>query len=63
MLAPNVGNVVIDRERDIHYTVVAYRALTETELMFVVRQFLSSRKRSPKKGSRFEIVTSIGARD
>lgn len=63
MQMPNVSNVIKDSERNIVYDVVAYRELTRQELVHAVRQFMSMQKRKPKKGTRYRIITMIGARD
>lgn len=63
MEGPNVLSVLTDQTRNVRYEVQAYRALTEQELVFAVRYYLSHCKRKPKKGSVVRIVSIIGAND
>lgn len=62
---PAVKNVLVDEENDVRYEVLAYRALSEEELLFAVRYSLASGrpKRKPKCGSVVRLVTLIGHGD
>lgn len=60
MQAPNIKNTLIDPERNITYHVMAYRKLSERELLQAVRYSVSQLKRKPKKGSVNTIITVIG---
>jgi len=61
MTSPTFLNVLRDPTRDITYRVLAYRALTHSELRVAVALYLRSRKnKQPKAGSTVEIVSVIG---
>ncbi len=65
MQMPNVRNVLRDEENNIEYEVLAYRRLTEHELIAYVRMGLSMRKnkRKLKRGTRIQFTTIIGQSD
>lgn len=63
MEGPNVRNVLTDERRGVRYEVLAYRALTEDELIMSVRFALSQMRRKPKRGQTVTVVSVIGARD
>jgi hypothetical protein len=58
---PKVNNQAYDSERDITYEVYAYRKLSEQELIHAVAVFVRSQKGKPKRGTRYQIMTMIGA--
>jgi len=60
MEMPNVDNVILDRERNIHYHVLAYRRLTPSEMSAAVRVCLAQKKGRLKKNSTVTIVSLIG---
>lgn len=63
MERPRIEHEIRDPERNITYIVVAYRTLTQQEVVFAVRAFLTRTRRKPKKNSRIEILTVFGATD
>ena len=63
MESPNVLNVLSDPTKNIRYEVMAYRSLTEQELLFAVRTAISMMKKKPKKNSTYRFVSIIGLRD
>jgi hypothetical protein len=63
MEAPNVSNVLTDPTKNIRYEVMAYRALSEQELLQAVRVAVSMMKKKPKKNTTYRFVTIIGLRD
>lgn len=61
MEMPKVRNVLNDERAGVRYEVLAYRRLTEGELLTAVRFFLSQRKaKRPKRGTVVTIVSIIG---
>ncbi len=58
MDAPAVSNTLRDNERNVTYTVYAYRALTRDELLHAVAAYLRGR-RQPRNAT-VEIRTTIG---
>jgi hypothetical protein len=60
MESPNVLNVLVDEARKIRYEVVAYRTLSQAELVQAVRVGLSMTKRKPKKNSTIRFITMLG---
>jgi hypothetical protein len=63
MTIPTVSNLAFDKEKNIEYDVVAFRKLTEAELIQAVRTGISLMKKKPKKNSRYKFITVIGHRD
>lgn len=63
MTLPKVSNLLVDKATSIEYDVVAFRKLTDVELVRAVRVGVSLMRRKPKKNSRYTFITSIGARD
>ncbi len=64
MQVPNVSNIAKDNERNITFNVLAYRKLTEPELLRAIRYFQSTKQgRKLKKNTAYTIVSIIGARD
>lgn len=59
-IAPDVDNVIVDRERNIEYHVVAYRKLTVSEMKMAVAVYRGQAKRLAKKNCRVTIHTIIG---
>ena len=62
---PHVENVLVDTGRNVTYRVLAYRTLSEDELVQAVRFYLAHKKgkRPPRKNSTIAIMTIIGIRD
>jgi len=60
MDTPNIINKLIDHQDGVTYKVIAYRKLTEKELIFAVRHHLANRKGKPKKGTIVTIYSIIG---
>lgn len=60
MEMPSVVTEAYDEARNIRYEVVAYRKLTDQEVVFAIRQALAGMKRKPKKNSTCRLVTIIG---
>lgn len=64
MQPPNVRNVMLDKERGVRYEILAYRKLTQAEMLEAVaslwRQLRKKRLKLPKKGDTFVIQTIIG---
>jgi len=60
MKTPDVDNVFVDRERNVEYHVMAYRAITPREMRMAIRVFHSQQRRHPKKNSRVTIVSING---
>lgn len=59
--APNVVNELNDPTAGVKYKVMAYRALTKTELLQAAAMYLRQRKgKKPKRGSEVTIITIIG---
>jgi len=64
MQMPNVSNVAKDDERNITFNVLAYRKLSESELLRAIRYFRSTKQgRKLKKNTTYTILSTIGARD
>jgi hypothetical protein len=63
MEMPNVCNVLHDSVKNIRYELMAYRTLSEAELVQHVRYYLANAKKKPKKNSCVTIVTIIGFND
>ena len=62
MKAPSISNVVRDEKRNITINVMAYRKLSERELVQSVRYFRSTKQgRRLKKNSTYTIMSIIGA--
>jgi len=63
MELPNVETVLRQRDQNITYRVIAYRVLTEAELLAAVAAFRSAKKGRVKKNATYQIITSIGAKE
>ena len=64
MKMPDVSNIAKDEERNITFNVVAYRRLSEAELVRSIRYFRSTKQgRKFQNNSTYRIVSIIGARD
>ena len=62
MKMPDVSNVATDSTRNITFNVMAYRALSKSELTAAVRYFRSTKAgRKLKSNSTYTIVTTFGA--
>ena len=61
MEAPSVVSKIVDRQAGTVYRVLAYRRLTDEELVISVRHFRASKQgRKVKPGSEVTIVSIIG---
>jgi hypothetical protein len=60
---PDIKHTVRDEENQITYHVMAYRQMSQSEVLFAVRYHASTLKRKPKRGTTFTILTVIGACD
>ena len=60
MDVPDVCNVLHDQTKNIRYELMAYRQLSEAEVVQYVRHYLANAKKKPKKNSCVRIVTIIG---
>lgn len=60
---PTVCNVLHDSTKNIRYELMAYRTLSEAELVQHVRYYITHAKKKPKKNSRVRIITIIGFND
>ena len=58
---PNVKTRLRDTDRNILYTVYAYRELTQAEMVQAVRHYLATQKKKPKPGTEVKIITIHGA--
>jgi len=64
MQFPNVSNLAKDEERNITFNVMAYRKLTESELVMAIRVFRSTKQgRKLKKNTTYTIISVIGCND
>ena len=64
MQIPDVSNIAKDEKRNITFNVMAYRKLTEAELVQAIRYFRSTKQgRKLKNNSTYTIVSIIGGRD
>lgn len=57
---PSVENKVIDKARGVTYRVLAYRALSATELRMAVAAYHSPKRKALKHGAVVTIVTVLG---
>lgn len=60
MEMPTVVTEAIDEARNIQYQVVAYRKLSQGEVVLAIRHALANMKRKPKKNAVCRLVTIIG---
>jgi hypothetical protein len=63
MKMPGVRNTWADKANDAVYRVMAYRALTEDEMVAAVERYYAQRKgqrRNREKGKEITVVTAIG---
>jgi hypothetical protein len=63
MKAPDVVSTIVDHDRNITYQVLAYRSLTQTELVQAVRLFHAQKKRAKVKPGTTVIIRSIIGHD
>lgn len=64
MELPTIRNVLVDQGRGVRFEVLAYRRLSEGELLRAVSVFLSQRKKPKlKRGMLVQIISTIGIRD
>ncbi len=63
MYLPSTRNVVNDTKTGVRYVVLAYRALTRSEAMAIIRAWLGASRVRPKRGETYIIGSVIGARD
>ena len=61
MQLPHVRNTARDEQSDVTYHVMAYRKLSESELVHAVRYYQARNRRKPKRGSAVTIVSLIGS--
>lgn len=57
MLQPNVKNVFRVPVNGVNFVVMAYRQLTETEMLEFISSYFRSAKRKPRKGQIITILT------
>jgi hypothetical protein len=62
MELPTKPFTIVDKDRNVTYTVLGYREPTPEEAQMAVRVFLSKQKKMPKN-KQFQIQTLIGAQD
>lgn len=60
MQMPSVETTRIDRKRNVIYKLLAYRALTNDEALFLIRSYLAKCRRQPKPKTTVTITTIIG---
>ena len=60
MQQPHVRNTARDETNDVTYHVMAFRKLTESELVNAVRYYRARNRRKPKRGSSVTIISIIG---
>lgn len=64
MEMPKVSNVAKDEQRNITFNIMAYRQLSEAEVLRAVRYFRSTKEgRKIKKNMTYTIISTVGARD
>jgi hypothetical protein len=56
LLAPNIKNVILDEEREIRFEILAYRKLTQQEMISSVRSFLAQNNRKKLKAGQTIII-------
>lgn len=62
-IQPHVRNQYIIKEIDVIFTIMAYRTLTEREILTAVAMYQRSVKKwPPKKGSRITFISPLGPR-
>jgi hypothetical protein len=53
MEQPNVKNTLLDKERNIRFDIMAYRKLSQAEMLEAVASYLRQKKvKKPKRGDR-----------
>ena len=63
MEMPTVKNVAVDKVNGITYEVMAYRQITQGEMLAAIRQANGTKKRKPKRGTKFTLITLFGLHD
>jgi hypothetical protein len=64
MNPPNVSNIARDADRNITFNVLAYRTLSQQELLMAIRYFRSTKQgRKLKANTTYTIVSVIGCND
>jgi hypothetical protein len=63
MQLPDTRHVVRDEKRNITYTVMAYRQMSEAEVTATVYNFIAMNRKKIKKNRSYVIYTTIGGRD
>ncbi|WP_439444483.1 hypothetical protein ABWU93_11565 [Xanthomonas translucens pv. translucens] len=61
MELPNVRHPIRDPETNVTYVVMAYRHLTQSEVVQTVRMHQRQTRKKPKRGSTITILTVLGA--
>lgn len=61
MEGPHIPHPIRDAERNVTYVVMAYRELTRTEVVQMVRMHQARTKKKPAKNSTVTILTVLGA--
>jgi hypothetical protein len=56
LLAPNIKTVILDEEREIRFEILAYRKLTQQEMISSVRSFLAQNKHKKLKAGQTIIL-------
>jgi hypothetical protein len=56
--APDVHNLMEEADRHVTWDIVAFRRLTKSEMMGVIRLWYAKEKRTPNHGERITIVTT-----
>lgn len=61
MKGPDVVNVMLDKKRNVRYEILAYRRLTQEEMLDCVASYLRANKgKPPEKGQKIIITTLFG---
>jgi len=64
MESPTIKTTATDRDRNIRYEVLAYRTLTEAEMIMTIRMLWGQKKgKRPKPNSTITVMSIIGAQD
>lgn len=61
MELPSISHIVRDEERDIEFKVLAYRRLTDAEVMTALRAWRRSYRKKLKPRHSYTVVTTIGS--
>jgi len=60
---PTVKNTLVQKDGNIRYEVMAYRTLSQRELLGAVSTFVNMMRRKPKKNTVYTVISTIGMRD